>query len=184
MPGHSPVSFRRKSGSAAGGLARAAARAAAVAAAVVMAAAFLPQQDRTEEYKARFAHEADPVAKAKLMPKLGNAEFDDIKAQIGAGNFDAALKTLQLYHEQVSESEKLLDATGVNAVKHSAGYRQLEISLRESIRRLADLSFGVPPEQKKAFSDIGEQLDQIDQRLIRELFPRDQPPGRAPAPHS
>lgn len=154
-------------------------------AALALLAGFIPQHDRSEEYKARFDHESNPVRKAKILPDLGNAEFKDIEAQAATGDFDVVIKTLLLYRDQVAEAEKALDATGANPAKHSAGFIQLEISVRQSLRRMDDLSFQIPADHKKTFSDIRNQLDQTDQRLIRQLFPRAPAPGGTPpGPHS
>jgi len=153
--------------------------------ALALLAGFIPQRGRSEEYRARFDHESNAVRKAKILPDLGNAEFKDIEAQAATGDFDVVMKTLQLYRDQVAEAEKALDATGANPAKHSAGFIQLEISVRQSLRRMDDLSFEIPPEHKKSFADIRNQLDQTDQRLIRQLFPRAPAPGAPPAgPHS
>ncbi|HUO35512.1 MAG TPA: hypothetical protein VMU43_11020 [Candidatus Acidoferrum sp.] len=153
-------------------------------AAFLLFAPFLPSQDHTAELAAKFDRETNPVHKAKLMPDLGNGEFQEIQTQAAAGNYEAALKTLALYHNQVAATEKALDATGADPAKHSSGYRQLEISVREALRRLDDIDFSLPVDQKKAFTDIHDQLQQTDQRLLRELFPRDHPPATSPAaPH-
>ena len=163
----------------------AAALSAVSAAILLLLSGFVPQQSASAADKAKFDRESDPVRRAKLLPQLGTAEFQDMRTQISAGNYDAALKIYQLYRDQVVETEKTLDAKDPNPAKHSSGYRQLEISVREALRRSDDLAFEIPPEQKAPFSDVRNQLDQIDQRLIRELFPRDQTPGTAPAaPHS
>lgn len=148
-------------------------------------APLLLSQDHTAELKAKFDRESNPVHKAKLMPDLGNGEFQEIQSQAAAGNYDVALKTLTLYRDQVSTTEKGLDATGADPAKHSSGFRQLEISVREALRRLDDLSFSLPMDQKKPFADIRDELELTDQRLLRELFPRDHPPVPSPAaPHS
>lgn len=148
-----------------------------LAAAVLLLAAFLPQQEISRDARMKFDRETNPVRRAKMLPQLGNAEFQDIHNQISAGNFDDALKSLEQYRDQVAGTEKSLNAAEPNATKHSAGFRQLEISVREALRRLDDILFSLPLDQRKAFSDIRDQLEEMDHRLIRQLFPRDQPAG-------
>lgn len=156
-------------------------RLAILAAAILLSAAFLPQQDAAHDARLKFDHDPNPQHRAKMLPQLGNLEFQDIHNLMSAGNYDEALKTLELYRDQATSTEKGLNASGPDATKHSTGYRQLEISVREALRRIDDLFFGVPADQKKAFSDIRDELDQLDRRLIRQLFPRDQPAGQPSA---
>jgi hypothetical protein len=145
---------------------------------------FVPQQDHANEEKAKFDREANPVRKAKLMPQLGNTEFQEMQTQIGEGDFESALKTLELYRDQVADTEKALDATGADPSRHSSGYRQLEISVRQALRRLDDMVFGIPLEDKKSFTDVRDELNQIDQRLIRQLFPGEHSPeSSSPRPN-
>lgn len=155
-------------------------RLAIFAAAVVLLAAFLPQKDSSADARAKFDRETSPVRRAKMLPQLGNAEFQDIQNNVSAGNFDDALKMLALYRDQAAGTEKALNISEPDATKHSGGYRQLEISVREALRHINDILFSVPMDQKKAFSDIRDQLDQMDQRLMRRLFPREQPAGELP----
>src|ERR1700751_1306727 len=88
-------------------------------------------QDRIADLRQRFAQESDPVRKAKKMPQLGEAEFQQIQKHIASEEFTDGLALLRQYRGEVQSCIQGLDATGVNAVKHSSGFRQLQISLRE-----------------------------------------------------
>lgn len=157
-------------------------RLATLAIVFVLLAAFLPQQDASREARTKFDRETNPVRRAKMLPQLGNAEFQDIQNDVSAGNIDDALKLLGLYRDQALGTEKALNTSEPDAAKHSSGHRQLEISVREALRHLDDILFSVPVDQKKSFSDIRDQLDQLDTRLMRQLFPRDQQPA-GPSAH-
>jgi len=129
-------------------------------------------QDRTAELRARFAAESNPVKKAKLMPKLGEAEFRDIQGDVAAGQFSAALAVLDQYRAEARLCAERLDATGVDPEKRSAGFKQLQISLRQSLRRLNEILVGVTPDEQPPFLDARRDLEQLNRRLIRKLFPR------------
>ena len=106
----------------------------------ILVAALLPRpalpQDRAAALRARLAREKSPVQKAKLMPRLGDAEFLQIEGDVAAGRIPEALRGLEQYRDQALELSKELDATGINAEKKPAGFKQLEISLRDSLRRM------------------------------------------------
>lgn len=126
--------------------------------------------------RVKFEHETDPVRKAKLMVHLGRAEFEEIEKQAGDNNLDEALKGAREYEEQAGSVAKALDATGANAEKHSSGFKELQISVREALRRLNYLMVGFPGDEQKPFHPIRDNLDALNRHLIDELFPR-QPAG-------
>jgi len=128
-------------------------------------------QGRTDELRARFNQETNPVRKAKLMRDLGEAEFKDIDRDISTGKLSDAASGFERYRDEVRTSEKALDATGTNAEKHSSGFKQLEISLRESIRRLDVIIPTLTADQQTRFLAVRGDLNQISQHLLQELFP-------------
>lgn len=131
-----------------------------------------PPPNRGAELRARFARESDAVRRAKLMVQLGDAEFQEIRKQIDDGNLDDALAILREYRDEAQSCENELDAKGVDPEKHPSGFKQVQISLRESLRRLDDLLANLSADEQKPFLDLRKDIDQLDQHLIRELFPR------------
>jgi hypothetical protein len=135
-------------------------------------------QDPAATFRAKFTRENDPVRKAKILIPLGDAEFRDIQKEAGADNAEGALAILRQYRDEAEASQKALEATGHDPEKHPNGFKELQISLRESLRRLDNVIADLSGDEQKPFRDIRQELDQMDRRLIHELFPRrpeDQP---------
>jgi hypothetical protein len=130
------------------------------------------QRDRFEEYKARFDKESDPVRKAKLIEKLGDFQFDQIRQQVEAGDIDQSLGTLTGYRDECASLHKSLRATGVDPEQKPSGFKQLEFSVRESLTRLKDIMAGLPKDDQNRFVGIRSELEGLDHQLILELFPR------------
>lgn len=128
-------------------------------------------QSRVADLRQRFTQESDPVRKAKKMPELGEAEFQQIQKDVASEEFADALALLRQYHGEVQSCVQGLDATGANAVKHSAGFRQLQISLRESLRRLDTMIPLIAPEAQSGFIEERASLNELNKHLIEELFP-------------
>jgi len=143
-----------------------------------MRTADLVQQDRVAEYRARFDKESNPIHKAKLMVHLGTAEFEQIEKQLSAGDSTGALDGLREYQAQANSCEKELDARGVNPEKHPAGYKELQISVREAIRRLDNMMVNLTGDVQPPFREIRKNLDALNRDLIKELFPKNA--GAAP----
>jgi len=148
--------------------------------AAILAVSLFPfsQQDRLQQVRSRFERETDPVRRAKLMVPLEKVEFDQIEKQVSGSELSAALDNLREYENDATGCGKSLDALGVNAEKHSAGFKELEISVRESLRRLNNVLVSLSADEQKPFLEIRDDLDQLNRHLIKELFPSQ--PGNSP----
>jgi hypothetical protein len=69
-----------------------------------------------------------------------------------------------------------LKATGRNAEKQPAGFRELQIHARKSLRQVTQVVLGAPFDQREPFAAAQHDIEQIDQQLIQMLFPP--PPER------
>jgi hypothetical protein len=135
------------------------------------------QQGRLEEYKARYERESDPVHKAKLVEKLGDYQFNEIRQQVQAGQFDQGLRTLEAYRDECSSTHQSLKATHADAEKKPSGFKELEFSVRENLNRLREVLVDVPKDQQARFLDIRAELEELNRQLIVELFPHQPKPG-------
>lgn len=143
-----------------------------------------PQQapERLTKELAEYHEGGDPVHQAKIVAKLGSSQVEYAKSQLDAGDDVAALHTLQAYRDEVRETEKSLKDTGVNAEKKPAGFKDLQISLRESIRRIDDMILSMPVDDRPFFREVRTELANVQNELIDLLFPRQ--PGKNPKKES
>jgi len=138
-------------------------------------------QDRTAQIRSLFDHQSSAVEKAKLMPRLGDAEFSDARKEIAAGRLPQAAAILGQYRDEAQLCARGLEAAGRDAEQHPAGFKQLQISLRQSLRRLNEILVGLPADDQVPFLAVHKDLDELNRRLIRKLFPRqpvDDRPGK------
>lgn len=149
---------------------------------VALAPAGAFAQNTTAEVRSRFAQETDAMRRAQMMPRLGEAEFDEITRDTDAGKLPEALVVLKEYRDEIESCEKGLDERNINAERHPKGYKQLEISLRQSLRRLNALLVSFTGDDQKPFLEVRADLDELNRHLIRELFPN-QPDKDAAPPH-
>ncbi len=134
----------------------------------------------TAQLRARFAHETDGVHKAKALQPLGDSEFKDIEIALAEDKIPEALDILKLYVDEAQMCAKALEAKTSDPEKHPNGFKQLQISLRESLRRLDAAIVGLSADDRKPFVEIRGQLDEMDRHLIQQLFPK-QPAHNEPA---
>ena len=139
---------------------------------------YLPQ-DRLSVLRTRLENDPDPVHKAKLMKDLGDAEFQQIQKDLADGNNPDAIAVLEKYQAEAEGCVKNLDNKEIDAEKHPSGFKQLQVSLRQSLRRIDDILPSLTSDEQKPFLEIRKELDHLDRHLIRELFPRQ--PGLEPS---
>jgi hypothetical protein len=143
---------------------------AVVAFALLLASTAAP--DNIGGLRGRFERETDAVRKAKLMPQLGEAQFREIRDKVRAGQFPEAVAELERYQTEAQECEHVLDASGIDAAKHPGGFKELEISIRESLRRLNEMVHSMASDEQEPFLKTREELSEMDERLVQRLFPK------------
>jgi hypothetical protein len=149
--------------------------------AAVLCAGAAVAQGKIADLRARFTREPSPVNKAKLMPQLGDAEFAEIDADVAQEKLPAALAVLRQYRDEIDSCDKGLTATGVDAEKHPGGFKQLQFSLRDSLRRLDVVIVNMTSDEQAPFLSIRADLGEINLRLIQHLFPHEPPAKPAPS---
>lgn len=142
--------------------------------AVLVAAPAAPRDD-TSKLLARFEQETNPVHKAEQLQKLGSAEFREIEKDVRNRQFGAAAQMLRRYHDQAEQCSKLLDETHIDAVKKPAGFKQLQISLREALERLDRLIATMTADEQARFRHDRDDLEELNSYVLQELFPGPKP---------
>ena len=143
--------------------------------AVVAALGFcvpLGAQDRLAENLARYQHEADPVRKSRDLVKLGDDQVDLARKQLKDGQDVASLHTLEQYRDEVHDSISALNGMGVDPERKPSGFKELQISLRETIRKIDDLILTLEVDKRPFFRVVRNDLFNDQNQLIDELFPR------------
>jgi hypothetical protein len=128
-------------------------------------------QDRHAVELARYQQETDPVRKARALAKLGDDQIVLARKQLKDGEEVASLQTIEQYRDEVQQTAAGLKATGIDAVKKPEGFKELQISLRENVRRIDDLIFALPVDKRPFFRGVRDDLAKTQNDLIDALFP-------------
>ena len=139
----------------------------------------LAAQDRMSDQLAKYQHESDPVRKSHVLVKLGDEQVDLARKQLKADEEVASLHTLEQYRDEVRETIAGLNGMGVDAERKPAGFKELQISLRETIRRIDDLILTLNVDKRPFFREVRNDLFAMQNDLIDKLFPR-KPDRNAP----
>jgi hypothetical protein len=135
------------------------------------------------DLQARFDHESSGVHKAKLLGKLGDAQFEEARRAGKDGDFNTVGLTLEKYRDNVRAAVEALKKQHPDAEKQSNGYRQLEMHLRKGIREVEETLLASPEPYKPPLQLVRQDLIGLDDELLKMLFPRrplDQRPAAPP----
>ncbi|HXN26950.1 MAG TPA: hypothetical protein VN902_07510 [Candidatus Acidoferrales bacterium] len=139
---------------------------------LALVAGSLLAQDRTAQLRSRFEKETDPVRKARMVTLLADSEFREMHQKIDTGDLAGAAEIAGRARDEAQASKKLLDARSRDAETHPDGYKQLEISVRESMRRLDDIMVSLAQDEQAPLAEVRKDLDELDRQMIRQLFPK------------
>ncbi|HKO05283.1 MAG TPA: hypothetical protein VJW51_11065 [Candidatus Acidoferrales bacterium] len=128
--------------------------------------------ENVERLREQFHQGQDPVQRAKLFPKLGAALLDEMKKLEAAKQYEQVLPLFLEYRDSAAAAFSGLTATGVDPEKHSAGFRELEMYLRRSLHQVNDVVFGMPLEDREPLRKAQQEIEDLDNRLVKALFPR------------
>jgi hypothetical protein len=131
----------------------------------------------------RFDAEHDGVRKAKLLQKLGDAQFAKEREAAKADDYVSVGLVMEKYRDNVRAAVDALEKQHPDAEKHSSGYRQLEIHLAAGLREVQDVILAMPEPYRPPMELVRKDLLAMDAELLKLLFPRR--PGEQPsAPRS
>lgn len=137
--------------------------------------ALLPRDALAEEsevkIEAQYQNEHDSVRKAKLLAKLGPLEVKRTRDYLDMNDEEHALATLAHFRDEVRDTTGALSTAKADAEKHPSGYKELQIGLRETIRRLNDVVLALPVEERPMFESVRSDLVAMQGELFEALFP-------------
>lgn len=127
--------------------------------------------DNLSELQAQFDRESNPVRKAKMLAKLGDAQFEEARRAGREGDNNTVGFTMEKYRDNARAAVEALKKQHTDAEKHSDGYRQLEMHVRKGIREVEDTMLAAPAPYKPPLQIVRRDLVAMDDELIKLLFP-------------
>jgi hypothetical protein len=141
--------------------------------------------DKLSELQARFDSEPSGVHKAKMIQRLGDAEFEEAGRAEKSGDYNTVGLLMEKYRDNVRAASEALEKENPDGERHPNGYKQLEMHVQKGLRQIDELLLIAPPEFKPPLELVRKDLVTFDDELLRFLFPRrheNKPPGPAATP--
>ena len=124
-----------------------------------------------QELNGRIQQEGNPTKKAKLEIQLGDLKLNEAIAAYGHDRFDEGPKLLEVSRSWMRQAWDLLEKSGRDAGRKPQGFKDLDIALRESARRLNDLRQRTPYADRGAIERVAAQIDALHNQVLAALFP-------------
>lgn len=139
--------------------------------------------DKVKELQDHFDKESHASSKVKSLDKLADAQFESATKAIQANDFSAAGLAFEKYRDNVRVAFDLLKKQEPDVDRHPSGYRQLELQVRKGIREVEEVQMVAPPDMRPPLEIVHKDLIEMDDELIRLLFPRrSRDPEKVPPP--
>jgi len=148
--------------------------------AVVFMAAGVFGADKLSDMQAKFDRENKGVSKAKILEKLGDAQFLAARAAGHQGDYSTSGMTLEKFRDNARACVAALKKQQDDAERHPNGFRQAEMTLRRGIREVDELILVAPDFYRPPLQQVRSDLIALDDELLTALFPRRLEPARAP----
>jgi hypothetical protein len=148
--------------------------------AVVLASGSLAAQEKLSDLQARFDHDTNAIHKAKLLERLGDAQFEDARRAEKDNDYTTVGLTMEKYRDNVRAAADALKKEHPDGERHPAGYKQLEMHVQKGLREVGEIILIIPQEYKPPLQIVRHDLLVLDDQLLRALFPRR--PGDKPLP--
>jgi hypothetical protein len=130
-----------------------------------------PVEETLAQLQARFDRETNAVSKVRILEKLGEAQFDEVRRAEKAGDPGTVGLTLEKYRDNARAALQLLKKQHPDAERHSNGYRQLQFQVRHAIRELDESMLLAPDDYKPPLLLVRKDLIALDDEMIKLLFP-------------
>jgi len=142
---------------------------------VVLAFVALPwlalRAGRPDDLQARFEHESNSVRKAKLFEKLGDEQLAETRRASRDSDFVTVGMVMEKYRDNARGSLDALKKQHPDAERQLSGYKQLQMHIRKALRDLKEILLLAPPEVKPPLQLVQQDLANMDDELLRMLFP-------------
>jgi hypothetical protein len=128
--------------------------------------------DKVSDLQARFDSETSGVHKAKMLQKLGDAEFEEASRAEKSGDYTTVDLIMEKYRDNVRVASQALEKENPDGERHPGGYKQLEMHVQKGLREVDEILLIAPSEYKPPLQLVRKDLLSLDDELLRFLFPR------------
>ncbi len=118
----------------------------------------------------KLAREPDPADRAKITVEIGDELLKQVARKFKDGADAEGESLLGEYRQAVHAAYDGLVKSGRDARRKPKGFKQLEIHLRQSRRRLDDMARPLPYEDRAPIEEAIKDLEELRLKLLGDLM--------------
>jgi hypothetical protein len=130
-------------------------------------------RDSEESLLRRIEQQNNPVRKARLEIRLGRLHLEEAVAALERGEIEKVYSHLDRYLEVMQGSWTTLKNSGRQAWRRPAGFKDLDIALRQDERALQDMLRRVPYDYRGPIEEIAAKAEALRAEVLEAIFPRE-----------
>lgn len=118
----------------------------------------------------QLAQKNDPADRAKIVAKIGEELLKQVARKYKEEAYSEGDKILADYLETVRAAHQGLQRSGRDARRSPNGFKQLEIHLRESRRKLEDIARQLPYSNRAPVEEAIAEVEALHRQLLYALM--------------
>jgi hypothetical protein len=129
--------------------------------------------DKHPDLQMQFDRETHSYSKIKILDKLGEAQFRAATDAGRSSDYETVGFIFEKYRDNVRDALQLLKQQEPSAERHGGdGYRRIELQVRKGIREVEETLIVVPAVVRPPLQIVRQDLIDMDDYLIHQLFPK------------
>jgi len=113
----------------------------------------------------------DPVERAKIGIRISDILLDNVGDYVREGDFAQMEVSLTEYAETIQTAHQGLVDSGRNASKKPGGFKDLEMALRQHVRKFEDFARSLNLQRRIPVEQTKDLAVGIRDKLLKALFP-------------
>jgi hypothetical protein len=113
----------------------------------------------------------DPVERAKIGIRISDILLDNVGDSVREGDFTEMEVNLTEYAETIQSAHQALVDSGRNASKKPGGFKDLEMALRQHVRKFEDFARSLNLQRRIPVEQTKDLAAGIRDKLLKALFP-------------
>jgi hypothetical protein len=126
---------------------------------------------RFEREQAQLLRTTNPIGRTKVYIRISELLISFMSDSARAGDFEQMDEHVEEYRVAVTGARDTMVNSGRNPARRSAGFRELEIALRQHVRQLDDIGSLLTFDYRQPIEELITEVTEIRDGLIKALFP-------------
>jgi hypothetical protein len=129
------------------------------------------RSERMAIERGKLAELKNPVERARTYIRIAHLLLDFVTGAARDHDTEAMVSLVDQYTTAIQSARDSIVHSNRDATRNAAGFKDLELALRQDIRRLQDVNAGLTIDERPPVAHALEVANSIREELLRLLFP-------------